>query len=96
MVVVRGVRMFSGLRNEEGGERPLREVRSICGLLLGCDDLLDDGQLFGGELRQPAKQVQRYALATIDGRRVHANELAIDRASAAQGLLAQQADRSGR
>lgn len=88
--------MFSGYAREEGCERPLREVTRLCGLTLGGEDLIDDGQLLSDKLCKPIKQVQRYALATIDGRRVHANEFAIDRASAAQSLLAKEMRRCGR
>lgn len=78
VVVLRGVRMFSGLRTEEGGERPLREVTRLCGLSLGGEDFFD-GRDFGrkgwGDRRLHAQCVR---LATLDGQRVGADDQAID------------------
>lgn len=78
VVVLRGVRMFSGLRTEEGGERPLREVTRVCGLALGGEDLFD-GRDFGrkglGDRRQHPQCVR---LATLDGQLVRADDQAID------------------
>lgn len=74
VVVLRGVRMFSGLRTEEGGERPLREVTRLCGLSLGGYDLLEFREDLRRSQRQPAKKVQHLRVATFLGQLVHIDQ----------------------
>ena len=67
VVVLRGVRMFSGLRTEEGGERPLREVTRICGLALGGDHTPQDRAMPLNRIGQIGQGREGVRLATVDG-----------------------------
>lgn len=62
MIVCRGVRMFLGCTEEEGGEAVLRPVESLCGLTLGGHDPFDDWDFAGGEVRQLAHDLPRLRL----------------------------------
>lgn len=66
---VRGVRMWLGDTDarEDADCWPLREIVSLCGLTLGCEDAPDDGAVCGHSLSKKRQQGQRVRLATVGG-----------------------------
>lgn len=66
---VRGVRMWLGDTDarEDADCWPLREIVSLCGLTLGCEDAPDDGAVRRASLSQHRQKVQGIRLATLGG-----------------------------
>ncbi|MNS99180.1 hypothetical protein D3C72_1335770 [compost metagenome] len=91
VVVLRGVRMFSGLRTEEGGERPLREVTRLCGLALGDDHAPEDRAMPFDRISQIRQGRQGIRLATVGGKRLDFADQPIGGVGGAQHL-----DRQGK
>lgn len=65
MIVCRGVRMFLGVTEEEGGEAVLRPVERLCGLTMGGHDPFDDWD-FGFDV-EPETRDQFPRLALVGG-----------------------------
>lgn len=90
-MVVRSVRMFSGLAAEEGGERPLREITRLCGLTLGRDHAPKDRAVPLDRISQIRQGREGIRLATVGGERLDFADQAIGRVGGAQHL-----DRQGK
>lgn len=90
-MVVRGVRMFSGLAAEEGGERPLREVTRLCGLTLGGDHAPQDRPVPLDRISQVRQGREGIRLATVVGQRLDFRDHPVDGVGGAQHL-----DRQGK
>lgn len=60
-MVIRGVQMFMGLApaGEWAPGCPLRRVERLCGLRLGCDDALEDGEFGDDNGVSPVKSRSR-------------------------------------
>lgn len=77
-MVVRGVRMFSGLAAEEGGERPLREVTRLCGLTLGGNHAPQDRAVPLDRISQIRQGREGIRLAAVGGERLDFSDHSVD------------------
>lgn len=90
MYRVGGVRLFHGLTDgaDDPDVGPLREIKSLCGLALGGDDLMDHGADGGCGADNDGERGAGIRLATFLGQAVNVSDQAQEHVAGRQGLKA--------